>query len=164
MTNRTREHFCPGEFCQVPTIQAHEMDYNEDDEFVYGWRCNNCGRWEAKRIVTLDNSPDRKPTPGQQRSIEGIRHHLEQHISHQAEKYGAEVTNWEVKSTGFNSSWWVSAQTELTGLGEDNLLRALEHEYWHFLVGPRGRVEAISYPKSYDQFKGQRVFGFINVK
>jgi len=163
MKTRTREHFCPNEFCQVPTIQSHEMDYNDDDEFVYGWRCNNCQRWEAKRVVTLNNDSDRPLTPNQERSVEAIRRHIEDGLDDNPQ-YGDEITKWELRSAGFQSSWFLSVETEMTNLPKTNLLRALDHHFWSFFIGPRGRVEAISYPKSFEQFKGRMVFGFINVK
>ena len=70
---------------------------------------------------------------------------------------------FELVSAGYNAAWWLSAETEMMGLGENNVLRALDHTYWHFFIGARGAVEALSYPKSYEQFKGRMAFG-MNIK
>jgi len=155
MSNPKRTHFCNGEYCQVVTRWTKEHDYNEDGTHTATWVCNNCGRREAKRQFTLDNSPDRKPTPGQQRAIDGFRRYLEENLNDNPE-YGDTITKFELVATGYDASWWLSAETEMMGLGEGNLLRALDHHYWHIFVGPRGALTAHSYPKSLEQFKGGR--------
>ena len=162
MSNPRREHFCNGEYCQAKTYWNKEHDYNADGTHTSTWVCCNCGRREAKREFTLDNSPDRKPTPGQQRALDRFRRYVEDSLNTNP-KYGDQITKWELTAAGYNASWWLSVETELMNLPEGNLLRALDHEFWHLFIGARGRIEAHSYPKSLEQFKGQRVFG-INFK
>lgn len=58
----------------------------------------------------------------------------------------------------------VTAHVDLEGLGEGNLLRFIvSGERWHLFIGPRGGVEAVSYPKSIEQFKGRQFMG-INIR
>lgn len=159
MTNPKRTHFCQGEYCQVETRWTKEYDYNADGEHNAVWVCNNCGRREAKRQFTLDNSPDRKPTPAQQRALDQIRRHIESDLSDNPE-YGEQITRWELEATGYDASWWLVVETEMTGLAKGNLLRTLDHHHWHFFIGQRGRIDAHSYPKSFEQFKGRKAFGF----
>jgi len=59
----------------------------------------------------------------------------------------------------------IIARIELHGLGKGNLLRYIEEgEYFHAFIGKRGAVNAVTYPKSCDQFKGRRTFSGINFK
>ena len=77
------------------------------------------------------------------------------------QRYGpaiaVEINRWEHLVS-------ITVRQELPQLGEGNLLRYLtEADYFHAFIGRRGAVNAVTYPKSFKQFKGRRVFG-INVK
>jgi hypothetical protein len=100
-------------------------------------------------------------TKSQERSLALVKRHLVEHIKHDVEKYGATVTNektYEVTKGVF----FYRAETEYLGLPETNVLRFFSHDYWMFRIGPRGAVEMLQGPKSYDQFKGKgkTAFGF----
>ena len=157
MYNGRREHFCQGQYCQCKTIWTSNLIWNEETkDFDDGWECNNCGREELKRVVKQDNSPDREPTPSQQRALNNLRRYIESGLN---PKYDDTITQWELTAAGYDASWWLTIETELLGLSRGNLLRALDHDHWQIFIGPRGRINAHSYPKSYDQFKGRQAFG-----
>jgi len=76
-------------------------------------------------------------------------------------KYGAGL-ELELKQHGSLIS--IIVRINLHDLGEGNPLRYLEErDYYHAFIGQRGAVNAVTYPKSCDQFKGTRTFG-INYK
>jgi len=75
----------------------------------------------------------------------------------QRRQHGATITNYQLK-TFDDGSLWVSFQVELRGLPENNMLRVVDHQWWGFTIGTRGRVEAVIYPNQYKQFKGKRAF------
>mgnify|MGYP003677835436 CR=1 FL=1 len=54
----------------------------------------------------------------------------------------------------------LAGQVERLALPETNLLRAIDHGYYHFFIGKRGAVTVKSAPSSYDQFNNKRAFGF----
>lgn len=101
-----------------------------------------------------------KLTPSQCQAIAQFRNHLVRNCE-QSDKYGAQITNWKVEHTGRNV--WVSAQIEFLGLPPGNYLRAISHEWYYGSIGKRGAITLRGYPKSYEQFKGEKAFGF-NIK
>jgi len=101
-----------------------------------------------------------KINKSQQFAIDRIKYHLEDNRGHLAE-HPLVMTEFKVTELGAGGRLSVTAQRDITSLPKGNLLRFLDHEYWHFFVGRRGGIEAISYPKSYKQFKGKRAFGFF---
>ena len=144
-----RNHFCKGEYCQSITTW-----YLEGSE----WRCGNCGREEPRRETRPRASRiEGYKTPSQIKALEYLRWYFEKDLN---EKYGEEITKFETKVNDYDGSLWLSVETEYMGLPETNLLRALDHDYWHFLIGRSGKMEAHSYPKSFEQFKGRKAFGF----
>lgn len=101
-------------------------------------------------------------TKTQTEAIEFIKRTITDHLTaHAREKYGAQITKCEVKQSEY--ALWLSIETEYTTLPEDNVLRAVSHEFWFFELGKRGAITAHIYPKSLNQFKGRKAFGF-NIK
>ena len=146
-----REHYCHGEYCQVKTYW--ELSYDGM------WSCNNCGRQEAYRVTQPRAS--RIPgfqTPSQKAAIYYIRQHIENGLDSKPERKD-QITCFEAKTTDYGPIW-LTVETEMLGLSKSNLLRFLSHDRWFFLIGRGGKIEAHSYPDSYQQFKGKRAFGF----
>lgn len=100
--------------------------------------------------------------PAQSKAISRFKKFLEREIEREAELYGAKITEWDVEATD-HGTFWIKAQTEYTALPENNVLRALSHEFWHVSVGKRGSLTAWTYPKSLKQFKGKSFLG-VNIK
>jgi len=97
-------------------------------------------------------------TKSQESKSKKFKRFLEESImEHQKIKYDAQVINWEVTETDYGPIW-ISAQIDLVGLPEGNLLRALDKEFWHIHIGRKGKITVYNSPKCYDQFKGQRAF------
>jgi len=167
MRNNQREHFCNGEYCQVKTFWSADPDWNDDGDFVSGWRCNNCGRWEAKRVQKRNYEAHTKPNRSQQAAIDHLRSFIERDISDTSrEKYGQQIVKFEVEPTGYDYGFWVSVEVDMVNLDEGNLLRALDWQSWHVYVGARGRLDAHSYPDVYKRcgYKGKRHWSGINFK
>ena len=53
-----------------------------------------------------------------------------------------------------------AGQMERLALPKGNLLRAIDHGYYHFFIGKRGAVTVKNAPSSYNQFNNKRAFGF----
>ncbi len=71
------------------------------------------------------------------------------------------LTRFEVKLVMEVGVVWITAELERTGMSESSVLRFLDHEYWHILIGKRGGVKVHMSPKCYHQFKGQYAFGMF---
>ena len=97
-----------------------------------------------------------KLTPSQTRAIEQFRAFMQRQLNTNPE-YGDTVDSFEVTTTDYGSVW-VAATTDMTKLGEGNLLRFLDRQHWHVQVGKGGRIDVWSAPKSFDQFRGGRAF------
>ena len=97
--------------------------------------------------------------PSQARSLKRIEHFLQEQLDENSvEKYGQAITEFEVTDHEFFQS--VSAKIELTGLEDGNLLKFVDHRYFHFHIMKRGSIKVCNYPESFDQFAGQkRYFG-----
>lgn len=55
---------------------------------------------------------------------------------------------------------WVSIKPDLPNLPESNALRSCYRmDTWHVHIGKRGKLEAWSYPRPFDQFKGRTWLG-----
>lgn len=54
---------------------------------------------------------------------------------------------------------WLLAETDMLGLPEGNLLRAVARQHWMISIGKRGALDVYQAPKEFDQFKGRRAFG-----
>lgn len=54
---------------------------------------------------------------------------------------------------------WLIAETEMKGLPDGNLLKALSRQHWMISVGKRGALEVWQMPRHFEQFKGGRAFG-----
>ncbi len=96
----------------------------------------------------------------QQQSVEFLIHHITERLD-STPKYDDQISVFETDHTEYGTVW-ITLQTEMLGLPENNMLRVLSHEYWHVHIGKRGKIEAYSYPKSYEQFKGRKVFTHIH--
>ena len=69
------------------------------------------------------------------------------------QKYGVALS---VQLQRYGKLVSIIAKVKLHGLGEGNLLRyTQESEYFHAFIGTRGKVKAVTYPKSLEQFKGR---------
>jgi hypothetical protein len=148
--------------CKTYWYKESEHVYNEEtDELTFEsvWRCGNCGDTVPFRSVNR-NYENRKPNPMQQRSIDHLRRVISRDFD---EARGETFTKFEVTPTGYDYGFWVSAEVEMTGLGKNNVLRILSEEHWHVYIGPRGKIDAHSYPRSLEQFKGGEFLG-INIK
>lgn len=98
----------------------------------------------------------------QQQSIAFVKNHITRDLDTNP-KYNDQITVFKTELTDYNTVW-LTVETELMGLPVNSVLRALDHNHWHFHIGKRGKIEAYSYPDSYKQFKGQKVFTHIHVK
>jgi hypothetical protein len=98
----------------------------------------------------------------QEYAIAKFRRHLEGELKNLdgSVPYGGQVTKFEVTPTDYGT-FWISADTELTGLPENNLLRALEHNHWCVSIGKRGAIVVHSSPRSYHQFNNKRAFDMV---
>lgn len=159
MSNR-KEKFCKSEHCQVETVWHKEHDFNEDGEFVPFWKCGNCGDQVPVRSAKPRNFENNQPSKSQQAAIDHLRRVISRDFD---EAHGEDFSKFEVEGTGYDAGFWVKAEVEMLGLSESNLLRALSHEHWFVFIGPRGRIDAHSYPDSLKQFKGRQFFS-INIK
>lgn len=101
----------------------------------------------------------------QQAAVDYFRRHLEDHIrDYQREQYGRAITKFKTEPTDYDNSFWLSAEVEDTALPDNNLLKALDHEWWHVSIGPRGRISVWSCPNSFKQFKNRYAFGMLFTK
>ena len=108
--------------------------------------------WTSIELSDLNRSQQR----GAQRVINQINERVERLAKYEA------VSEIELNRCGSLVS--IIARVKMPKLGEGNLLRYLEEsEYFHCFIGRRGAVNAVTFPKSFDQFKGRRAFG-INIK
>lgn len=82
------------------------------------------------------------------------------HVQHNVDPHPerGDAAFFEVTVTSYGTLW-ITGRTEMTGLGEGNLLRAVSAEYWLVEVGKRGGLTVRMAPKSYQQFSGKRAFG-----
>lgn len=96
-------------------------------------------------------------TKTQTAAIESFRRFITSRLNKTAE-YGDQITKFETYRTE-HGSLWLTVETEMTLLPEDNLLRFLDKTHWHVAVGARGALEVWSCPKSIRQFAGRRAFG-----
>jgi hypothetical protein len=94
----------------------------------------------------------------QARAIEAFKAFMQTQTS-KVPAYGDTVT-FEIQTTAFGQTW-VTAKTDMVGLGEGNLLRAVAAQYWLARIGKRGAVTIKMAPKSFDQFQGKRAFGYL---
>ena len=164
MKNR-REHYCPESGCKAKTVQYRDIQYIEaKNDYVDVWVCGNCRAVVPKRVTQPRASRiDGYQTPSQKKAVARIKNFLEEGLNSNP-KYGDQITKFEITVNDYDGSLWLRAETEMMGLGENNLLRFLEHRYWNFLVKRGGKVEAHQYPESFEQFKGKKVHYFIHVK
>jgi hypothetical protein len=104
-------------------------------------------------------------TKSQEKAVAAFRAWMERNLDKNP-AYGATITEFVVEPTNYGT-YWIKAQTELLGLSEGNLLRALSHEYWLVAVGKNGGLTARIVPKPFEQFKGRRghrVHGLFQVR
>ncbi len=104
-----------------------------------------------------------KITKSQQRALDHIRRHIEEKNGGELKEHPMIITEFKVEELGAHGRLTVVVTKDTPSLpwdGKGNLLRFISKEHWHLFVGTHGGIEAISYPKSYEQFKGRRAFGF----
>lgn len=94
-------------------------------------------------------------TPSQQLAVDSIKSWITKNRN-TSEDYGDKITQFDVRDGGHYV--WVTVQTDMVLLPETNLLRVLSSEFWLIKVGKRGKVEAVTYPSCYKQFKGTKAF------
>lgn len=116
------------------------------DEFANAWVCTNC--------CAVTRRQTRKPvagkiTPSQERSMAAIRQHLKD----------MKLTKFEITTTTYGTVW-VNVIADDPTAPEGTILHCVAREYWHFSIGSKGAITAVSYPSSCDQFKGKTVYGF----
>lgn len=95
-------------------------------------------------------------TKSQERAIAYFRGFMERQLNTNP-AYGDTIDTWKVEPTSYGT-FWITATTDMTKLGEGNLLRALDRQHWFVSVGRRGALEVKSAPKSFKQFNGKRAF------
>ena len=93
----------------------------------------------------------------QQNAINHIEHFLNGRRSANPEYQ--DTVSIDVDATSEFGTVFVTANIEMLGLPEGNLLRYVARQYWLFFVGKRGGIEVLMAPKSLDQFNGRRAFG-----
>ena len=94
--------------------------------------------------------------PSQARAARLFTNHVQRNVDPHPERGDAAFFTMETTSYG---TLWIKGETEMTGLPETNLLRAVCREYWLVAIGKRGAIDVKMAPKSYLQFKGRRVLG-----
>lgn len=65
------------------------------------------------------------------------------------------------ETVDYHGMIWIRAELDRAGLPENNVLRFLDHQHWHVLIGPRGGIEVKDAPKEYRQFKGRYAFRML---
>ena len=93
----------------------------------------------------------------QQSAVDGFRFFLEGQLDKDP-KRGDCISRFEVVKSDYGSLWLI-AETDMAGLGENNLLRFVSRQHWHIAIGKRGALEVWSSPKSFHQFRDGRAFG-----
>lgn len=97
-------------------------------------------------------------TKSQERAVAYFRRFMQDQLCKTAE-YGDELVTFEVTPTDYGT-FWILAKTDMTKLGENNVLRFVSAQHWFVSVGKRGALEVKSAPKSFKQFNGKgRAFG-----
>lgn len=94
----------------------------------------------------------------QQAAVERFRRYLQEREERSSSVAPLSITKFKVETSEYGSVW-ISAELECTTLSENSILRALDHQYWHVNVGPKGKLEVWGCPKSCEQFAGRRAFG-----
>jgi hypothetical protein len=92
----------------------------------------------------------------QARAARLFTNHVQRNVDPHPERGDAAFFSVETTSYG---TLWIKGETEMTGLGEGNLLRAVSREYWLVSIGKRGGLTVKMAPKPYQQFSGKRAFG-----
>lgn len=92
----------------------------------------------------------------QTKSIDSLRQVLTD-LDNSSTQWKHTITEFEVRED--RGLVAVRAQRERTSLPKENLLRALDHEYWLVLVGVRGALTVKMGPRSFRQFNGRKAFG-----
>ena len=95
-------------------------------------------------------------SPSQARAARLFTNHVQRNLDTHPERGDAAFFATETTTYG---TLWITGRTEMTGLGEGNLLRAVSAEYWLVAVGKRGGLTVRMAPRSYKQFNGKRAFG-----
>lgn len=94
----------------------------------------------------------------QQRAVDYFKGFMQRQLNTNPD-YGDVVDKWEVTATDYGTLW-ILATTDMTKLGEGNLLRFLDRQHWFVSVGKRGGLVVKSAPKSFKQFNGKgKAFG-----
>ncbi len=108
----------------------------------------------------------------QKKSVEYIKHYFESGVERDNEGRKEEIKQYieKLEAKELQAGEWVSETTERSSLvsvtvhigqgRKGTLLSALCSQSWHFMVGSRGGIRAISYPESIEQFKGGYFMGF----
>lgn len=117
-------------------MKAKEIKFNDDFDFI-----------ETGKMISLNKS--------QTEAIEYIKRFMKNRMSGKFDH-----------SLSFNiqmveGSLWVQTSFEQGKPG--TLLHALSDESYNLKIGKRGKITAISYPKSLDQFKNKTFLG-IHIK
>lgn len=89
----------------------------------------------------------------QQRAVDYFKSFMQRQLNPYP-AYGDTVDRFEVKATDYGTLW-ITATTDMTKLGEGNLLRALNRQHWFVSVGKKGALVVKQAPKSFDQFVGK---------
>jgi hypothetical protein len=90
----------------------------------------------------------------QQRAVDYFKGFMDRQLC-KVPAYGDVVDTFDVKPTTYGDVW-ISATTDMQALGEGNLLRALDRQYWLVLIGKRGGMTVKMCPKSFYQFNGKK--------
>jgi hypothetical protein len=98
----------------------------------------------------------RKPLPSQLRAIAQFKAFMESQLDKNPERKDT-LVKFETTPTDYGC-FWVLAETDMLGLGENNLLRFLDRQHWYVQIGRGGSITVWSSPKHFHQFKGKRAY------
>jgi hypothetical protein len=95
-------------------------------------------------------------TPNQKRAVENFKTFMERQLNSNPD-YRDTLVEFSVTPTDYGTLW-ITAKTDMLGLDEGNLLRALDAQWWFVHVGKRGALTVKMAPKSFKQFNGRKAF------
>lgn len=93
-------------------------------------------------------------TPAQTRAVAYFKGFMERQLNTNPD-YGDTLIEFTVSPTDYGT-FWITARTDMTKLGEGNLLRALDRQHWLVGVGRKGSLCVKMAPKCFKQFNACR--------
>ena len=106
--------------------------------------------------MTTTTATVRKPLPSQLRAIARFKAFMETQLDKDPARRDT-LVRFETTTTEYGTLW-VTAETDMLGLPETNLLRFLDRQHWHVQIGKGGAIDVWCAPKPFRQFKGRRAY------